>query len=226
MSQRQSLKSSSMKISKFKRIPGRTPIVKTWRTTPVATTRMVKNIVANSTETKFVDNSYSVTPDNTGAITTIILPVIGTGDSNRIGDDIKPTSLVLRGYLSGGNIHVMRVIVFQWHLISTSAPTYNSILNPSFNGTSLSAPFSEPNWDYKKKSFKILSDKTMFSQGTGDITLINYMVSIPASKLRKINFIAGSGTTCINGLYLLTVQDGIVSLNSLSFDARLTYKDS
>lgn len=227
MSQRQSLKSSTMRLSKFKRIPPRSPIVKTWRNTPVATTRFVKNIISNSTETKFIDGAYAPGGNNTGQITTIGLPAQGSTDSNRVGDDIKPIALMLRGYLSGGNVHVMRVIVFQWLLESTTVPTYSNILNGAFSGTSLQAPFAFPAWDFSKKAVKILSDKTLYAgTSTGDIANVNYMVNIPASKLRKIHFVNGSSTDCFGGLYVLTVQDGTITLNTLAFDYRLTYKDA
>jgi len=227
MSQRQSLKSSSMRISKFNRIPPRTPIAKTWRVQPLATTRMVRNVIANSTETKFLDGNYSNAGGNTGIITTFALPAQGAGDSNRVGDDIKPIGLFLRGYLSGGNVHVMRVIIFQWLIESTTAPTYGTVLNSTYSGTSLTAPFAFPAWDFQKKTFKILSDKTLYAgTSTGDIANVNYMVNIPASKLRKIHFVNGSTTDCFGGLYALCVQDGTVTLNSINFDSRLTYKDA
>jgi len=75
--------------------------------------------------------------------------------------------------------------------------------------------------------FNILSDKMFYAQGTGtDMNILNYRVKIPGTKLRKIHFINGSTTDCFNGLYMLTVQDGAVTLNTLNCSSRLTWKDA
>jgi len=225
MSQRQSLKSSSMMIQK--KIKKRTPIAIQRTVVPIATTRMVKQIINNSVETKFLDGFFGSAGGNSGNIFTLVLPGQGSTDSTRVGDDIKPVMWELRGYLSGGNIHAMRVVLFQWHIESTTAPTFGNILNGAASGTSTQAPFAFPAWDYQKTMFNILSDKMFYAQGTGtDMNILNYRVKIPGTKLRKIHFINGSTTDCFNGLYMLTVQDGAVTLNTLNCSSRLTWKDA
>jgi len=225
MSQRQSVKYTMVPKKTIKK---RTPIsINRTISTPVATTRMVKKIISNSTETKYVDGSISLTPGNTGSLGTLVLPAQGASDTQRTGDDIKVQSLQFRGYVLNGNVHVMRIIVFQWHIESTTAPTYGNILNGTWSGTSTQAPFGFPAWDYVKTMFTILSDRTIYAGGnSSDIGLVNYMVNIPGSKIRKIHFINGSTTDCFNGLYVLTVQDGVASLNTLDANYRLQYKDA
>jgi hypothetical protein len=207
----------------IKKMGGKKLVIKRRVKVSKAVKSYVKKAMVAKAEHKFIDQTYSVTPSWAGAITQIVQPAQGSNEQQRIGDKIKPLSLSVKSYLTGTNNHIFRLILFQWFPDQTVyAPATGNILVGGYSGT-LYFPLSPLNKDYKKQ-YHILHDKIYECDSAHPIKLINF--TVPAKKMRTVNFVAGSATECIGSLHWMVVQDGVTSLNTYNANFRYTYEDA
>lgn len=197
--------------------------------------KQVKKIIDHSSEKKFL----SIVVPQTGFQT--VLPVVfklnaaganglppqGTGDQNRIGDDIKWISLRLQLYVHLDNAatigHFGRFIIFQWHQNDeVQAPTAGTILLPGIGGV----PGYESQYaEDTKPLFTILYDRT-FSVGINGNSFISITKNVTI-KRKRVRFLTGSATnTATNNIYILSVGDGVASEQLVYFlSAKIKYTD-
>jgi len=118
--------------------------------------KYVKRVLDSQVEDKYIDSTINaLTPSYTPTVGQLGLPFQGTGEDDRIGDKIKPTSIVIEGNIQGPNTHVFRLVVFKWKPYST--PVAGDIFTSAFLSTfnAVNAPY-----EYKSRDmYQILYDK-------------------------------------------------------------------
>lgn len=174
---------------------------------------------------------------------------IGTGNSNRIGDEISLRTLRVRycikpdfGFTQWNGF--VRVIFFQWHEQGTT-PTLANILDEFASG--FAAQRSLLQWDNLKAGrFSILMDKVYTVGGydstnfanTGDhryifnevVFNIGMLSSRPGTLIdKKRAYLSGGTSVGQGGLYVMFISDSSDVSNggpSIDYASRLTYSDS
>lgn len=90
---------------KSKKTGKRKPLRKTKKSNSLVTKSQLYRAIRRNMETKIASNQYTLTALNSGISSAgdliAVLPTIsnGTGQENRIGSSIRPTKLVIRGYV-------------------------------------------------------------------------------------------------------------------------------
>lgn len=161
----------------------------------------------------------SLTPSWTGSVQQISLPAQGTGESNRIGDNLGNVNLRFKGAISNANNHLFRFIVFQWLDINSATPSIGYILDSTRSGTVdfVLAPYAEGS----KANYKILYDELYSVSSALPQPIIDVNV-----KCRNIDLTTASSVYAQTGsLYWLGIQDGSASLNSITGYVQLTYTE-
>lgn len=188
--------------------------------------REVQRALHRALELKNYVNGQAATAITAGAdIYSMLTIPQGIGDSQRIGEQVTLTSLLLnikvqvgaQGVIaSSDEWDTVRVICFQWHTDdSAGAPTLAKILKLGPGGSDYTnAPY---NLDYKRQR-TILFDRTdvvfntpvwngsalVWENGVNSVRLANN-ISLPV-RGRKLNYV-GNATTGEDMIYLLAVSD-------------------
>lgn len=180
--------------------------------------RVIKRHEKLVVETKFCDASITPTFPNSlgyeGAVYPLTLPVLGTDDNQRSGDDIFLKSLHLNFIVQGlpNTTNVTRLIVFVWHpdnyvdypVAATLMDTLGSMLATS------SAPFQlehPPNGVLRNK-YTVLYDKTInwsyYGNPSGRI-----VHKVRKTLNRRLTFRENSNVYGTNHLYMYYVSDRV-----------------
>lgn len=185
--------------------------------TPLA--KLVKSIVMKQEETKFTSVTYPFTNFNSGIISigdyVGCLPSVGAGTSQnaRIGARIKPTKLVIRGYIayktdsfSGARLLGTRLFCFSDKSVSnysvaTSAGQNFRLLDVGGTTSTFTGTAMDYILPHNTDAFKWYADKkhtlmkpygltnTLSPSSTGDMTSMDktlfkpFTITIPASKM-------------------------------------------
>jgi len=183
----------------------------------------VKKTLASGIENKYIDAVYSSYQPtySYGFISFLAFPgTQGPGISQRIGNAIKPTKISFRGQYYGGNTHILRMIVFRWH--PNTAPTGALVLENVYAST-FRAPFTPYNYE-NRGMYTILKDKTYnLSAGGPNNVLINF--DLKGKKLAQVKW-DQAGANVSNGVYVIMIQDGVVTLNTVDMVVRTWYEDA
>jgi len=152
----------------------------------------------------------------------------GTGDSDRIGDSIRPAALHIKGHVIGADTtNVVRIIVFQNRTtnLSLGSTDVGKVLSSSYLSTNL-APDSLYAHDYRK-NFRILFDRRITTNQSGN-DCVPFSAIIPAKKMyAKVQYSGGSTTTLNGGMQLLIISDSAaVSHPAVYMVSRLEYYDN
>lgn len=201
--------------------------------------------VENSPELKFIDNFNAITILGVPAAAQINLlngVVQGTTETTRLGEEIKPTSLQLRGTIFGTTSATqadfeVRIIVFWDRQSNGVAPTAAQLLDLTTITQAYHAPY---NRDYQER-FTVLWDHNIhnqFNTWTGSGTVLA-ATSKGYSKYIKLNRkvmygLANGGTIAdiaTNSLYLLTTQSTAAGTGSPVaaqhvYGARVNFRDT
>jgi len=184
--------------------------------------KYVKRVLDSQVEDKYIDSTITaLTPSYTPTVGQLGLPFQGTGEDDRIGDKIKPTSIVIEGNIQGPNTHVFRLVVFKWKPYST--PVAGDIFTSAFLGTfnAVNAPY-----EYKSRDmYQILYDKKFDISASGP-NIKSFRKVIRSKKLSPINFTGTNTTTGTNKIWYALMQDGIATLNSVYMNMRIFYEDA
>lgn len=193
--------------------------------------KLINVNLSRTLETKYYDIALNTvtgyTPSNAGTILPITGLVTyiaqGNADQQRVGDSITPIKYEFRGEITGNNLHTMRIIVFQWHPnYSDYSPSTGDILNGAY-ASSVNFPLAHQSWDYRK-NFTVLADR-FYVQDINKSTYVH--IIIPKKKLVKnIEYIAGSQSNALNHIFMMFIQDGTTTLNTIYGVQRLYYKDA
>jgi hypothetical protein len=188
----------------------------------LVTKEQVQNMIRSVTpiiEQKYTDSvwsSYQPTY-SFGGLSAITVPAQGTTRSTRVGDVLRWKSIEVRGQYYGAVSHVVRVILFSWHPATT--PTGGDVLDGTY-ASSFRAPFAPYNIT-NKDMYSVYYDKMFQVSASGsqnDPIKFSKKVNIPSK------FATGSSTGT-NLLYILMIQDGVVTLGTIDMVVRCHFVD-
>lgn len=153
-------------------------------------------------------------------------PVVGTADTQRIGDRVTPVNidLKLRIVSSSSDVYNMvRIIVIQAH--TTAFVVATDILRVMSSLSAPYAPESQFNYD-NRKTYSVLYDRLRgVSYNVGPATT-TFNINIKR-KLRPIQFTGGTVTTISGGLYMIVISDSQATVHpDLAGTVRVLYTDS
>ena len=179
-------------------------------------------------ESKFFDLTVNTSPSTTGSISRLSGVPQGVGATQREGDALSLTHVILNYKLVTQNSDIFtttRLIVFQWKINDNLAvPTLGSILQGASSTTNMY------NWQ-DSANYIVMWDKTFFQSGITTAPTDSGLQGetgcvIPITTIRrKITFNAGA-TSGTNHLYLLTLSDSIIApFPTLEAQFRIVYLD-
>lgn len=172
-------------------------------------------------ETKYGFSNSGSTISYSGACVSLSDIAQGAGDTARTGDQLNVVRLYLDyAIFPGDATNLVRVIIFQWKPIDTSAPAPSDILQSVGNAY---APLSTYNHDSRFQKH-VLYD-ALHSVDTYH-PQIKKKVIIKKFKPNRIQYTAGT-VTGQNKIYLLTISDSAASTHpSISLHTKILYKDA
>lgn len=199
--------------------------------------KQVKTMVKGIQQLKYF-NYFNVGQliDWAGAVVKLSSPIQGQGDTQRIGDTIKCTSLNLSYSIANPSAgttapasleQIVRVIVFRWLPQDSTAPILGDVMNTTL---SQYAVFTQYN-DDKRDQFEVLYDKShkvsSYQNGFAGSSLVAQHY-IKCNK--KIEYTTGTtnGTGNIYMLYVSDQNSGIPSGEKalMSYYSTLRYTNS
>lgn len=189
----------------------------------------VHKTLAKKSESKYFDVVQTATRVgwNGGPINSLTNGMInGSGTTNRIGREILPTHVRIRGsFLAGAQTSVIRLILIQTVQDNISISTYAEFLEQQSN---LQAPFSP----YKAEhvgEYKVLFDEFYCSVIGTESSRLTFDIRIPSDKLKKKMSFEDSGLPSVGGLYLYMISDRDPSTATnapeMNYVSRLYFKD-
>lgn len=187
---------------------------------------IVREELKEDVEVKYLlTNHQSLSIDTTGELYSLTNVSQGTGDSNRIGDEIKISALELRiNALYGDTTNYLRIIVFQWLANDDiSAPIVGDVLYDA--SSSIPYVLSYYNNDTLGSDYSVLYDKVHSLNNTYK-TNFSQNIFIPMKYAKKkVQYVAGT-TNGSHKLYILLCSDsGAIPHVTVNMVARLTYVD-
>lgn len=182
----------------------------------------VKKTIASTIEDKYVDSVYSTYQPTTSYnfLTQLTPPAQGLASNQRIGDKIRPTKIQVKGQMYGANSHVIRMIIFRWH--ANTVPVGTQILDGVYVTTNR-APFA-PYADSTRSMYTILKDKMLICSAAG-VQNVPFQFTVGRKKLANVEF-APASATGTQLIYVLMVQDGVITLDTIDCVMRLWYEDA
>lgn len=187
----------------------------------------VQRMISRSQEKKWAEPGIVTEAISiAGTVSSLMNITQGTGQNNRVGDDIRPKMIKLRlDCTIADATNVVRFIVFRWKENDQFvAPVTTSILDNGLSG----APDI---WSFYNKdtsqSYEIIYD-TLFcgAGGSSASNLRQFRVkNIPLKG--KVKFYSDASTNGSNKLYALRISDSAaVSHPTLSWLAEVTFTDA
>jgi len=190
---------------------------------------LVSRALRATEEVKFSDYNSSNGADYNASTTFYSLCDIAQGatSSTRVGDKIRIRSLHVKGMvLCADSYNHIRVIVFQWHPMSTaSVPTPTDILTTLGSGYT---PFSTYK-DNNEGDYSILYDKTVVTVASQSNATREFDFWITGGKFfdRTVHWTAGSSSLAKNKLFLMIISDSSTNPHpTATFVTRLRYADA
>jgi len=201
--------------------------------TAMAGYRLAKRVARLiNTEIKTYGSDAQTQKNYAGTIIDLCDPAQGDGQEERVGNQIKPLHLTIRGGMyadsTGGVTQQLRVIIFRYKDENGSALTVNDILDNDHVGTTR-AVIACKEFDNRYHS-KFLYDKTfILGKATAGSDVPNYKHFKFSTKLYgHINWTNSTTTQEGGGLYMLVISDQAADADSpvLSWVSRVTYTDN
>jgi len=180
----------------------------------------VKRVINRNKETKLsYGNVAADLPDYNGILRLANHPAQGSNGIQRIGDEIQNVRLEFRCNVQYVDDHVTRIIAFQWKSANDTAPTPSDVLQSVFFGSfnAVNSPYNEDS----QKKVKILFDKVFTVNSGSRVQAFKANV-----KCLPIEFKQGSQTLGTNMIYVLQVQDGILTLNETYYVTTIHFNDA
>lgn len=212
-----------MKVRKVTKKPASGQLKPSQSLTP-AQKREVKKLVSHVPELKWSDLGFlGLTVSATASVSALTLIAQGQSSSQRIGDSIHVDHFQLRYHVLYGDANqYVRVIIFQWHPISTPAAT--DILSNGVTGSiDAATSFHQVN---TKQQYSILSDKSYDLLSTGDSFAHECIMNIRRGFQKTITANSTSGTSTTNKIYVLCISDStVVPHPTVTLNLRTFYRD-
>ncbi len=189
---------------------------------PSSFKRYVKEQINEDLTAKFHDRFVSISPNWNGVFEDLSAVGIGTSDTTRIGDDIRPTHLSLHYAVTGqgSTINLVRVIILQTRCRATAPPPTVDLIELTRQGDP-KTPMSQFFFDGRGQ-YKVLHDKLHTLSANGNNNSV-HRVSISKFAYKKIQFYAGSPIDKDHGIYFYAFSDVNASIPSVRITSRLHY---
>lgn len=197
-----------------------------------ASVNMVKSIVNKTldrrVEKKYfdVDKSGGYQFSVAGTMTKLSGLAQGVADNQRVGDQCKLKSLLIRGFISGNALGALmcRVIVFRWNDDDTVAPTIGDILQQTGTSVVVTSPYFFD--QVRQGRFTVLKDKMIYS--TNAASSNNY--TVPFKIYRKIGsrIDTKGGSTNGKGHIYMLICSSITNATycpNIFYNSRISYTD-
>lgn len=199
--------------------------------------KQVKQIIERSAEKKFIAfqtggrsglaNAVFIGKLNYDIGLATAVPILGTGDQQRIGDSIMwDRFMTVNMYVTlnpaATTPHYLRFVIFQWVNNDTSdVPTPAEIFLPGVGGVeNYTSQYTE---DYKP-AYTVLYDKT-WNIVNQDLSYQHIIKRIKI-KRRKVRFITGTANSSNNSIYYMVMGTGVgTNTAEIFFTAKLKYTD-
>jgi len=168
-----------------------------------------------------VGNNIGTSVTNTTSFTNITTIPQGVLDSARVGDTIKLLNFWLKGsFVLGSSSNMCRFILFTYKATSINLAA-NQLTFYNGTGSASYAPYTQ---DYDQ-IFKIWADVSVMLDVYNPTKEIDIKVNFNGPSALT-QYIAGSTTTCINGLFFAIISDdGAVPYPQFNCAYKLTYVD-
>ena len=190
------------------------------KTMATAVRKIAKRAIATNEESKHFSTVLAlVQPTVTGVVSTVSAVPQGVTDITRVGDSLSCVSLEMRGQITAATgTDALRLIVFYYKPnFGVNPPVISDILE----GT----PYVNSSYDHDEqfgKTYTVLLDRTFTSSLVAeDLDTFAFKLAL---KGHKIQYVAGSTTAQMNGIYTIVVN--INGNASIRYTASLVYKDA
>lgn len=186
----------------------------------------IRSAIAGEQEHKyFTLDSLGTSMPATGSVYSMSDVPAGTGDSARVGDQIRLGSFRINFKIERATTDTdprqARVIIFQW--VDTDAvatPTASSILQDYFNYPTLSMLRHDA---IRAKSFRVMYDKVFNLDNDDPMAAVSTVLKAPSRKLQFDN----GGPSGYNKIFMCLLSDAVLaSQPQISFMTKLNYTDS
>ena len=178
------------------------------RARPAAQEAKMKKVamqaIRQTSEVKYGD-IYSTQGESSAGTVSLLSGVTQRDtDSNREGDQLRITSVQIRGNVVVADAtNIVRIVLLQWKSSIAAGPAVTDVL-PNGTGPSVYAPYAHDNRD----NMRILWDSGLICVDTyNPIKEFSCMVTKGFLNDRKIQYVAGSATTGYPHLFLCVVSD-------------------
>lgn len=187
----------------------------------LASKNYVKRSLARNQELKYHQTDYALVEaayDNP-IISAICNPSQGDGTNQRLGDQIKPKSIEIRGMVVSQdttNYQRARVMVVQWFMDDT--PTLGQLVGPDGATPSSTTVWESRNHD-ERQSSRILYDSGPINLASTASTTIDRsrVFNIKIKKKMRMTQFYASGLTGKGHLYLVVFSDAANADNDVYF---------
>lgn len=188
--------------------------------------KAIKRTLDSTLETKFVDTKANSTYDSAGTVYDLTAFITqGTGDSgNRIGDKIIVRDAMVNFFVTYGSdtYNFVRVIMFQWHPISTSTPASGDILQDISSASTPMSPYIHD----KRKQFRVLADQIVRPVFPTSPPMVTPVMQLRCRKPIKVGY-TNAGTSGEGHIFLLVISDsGATGHPGVYWYSRLEYTDA
>lgn len=149
---------------------------------------------------------------------------VGTGDNDRVGDQIKCKNIQLKlyGLLGGATSPInFRIILFRTNEVDSTSPTVANILQDTTTGPRIyNSPWNLDNM--RAGRYTILMDKSLSVNLDTPSRSLNKYINLKS----RIDYLSGA-TTGKGNIYVLLLSDYVTgSLPTINFYSRLMYTDA
>lgn len=166
---------------------------------------------------------------NTGNVTSLFTNITrGTAHSQFIGDDIRVSSVLIRGYIrwnsTDADAGVRLMLVRRTYeedatpVVMAAADAPENLL--TWNATDAQKPLQPMNW-HSRKNFKILREMLVYGNST---TLKTLPFKWRIKMNHKVNF-NGTPVAETGGLWLMAISDEDTDYPQLTYYARVNFTD-
>lgn len=200
------------------------------------TRRYVRRAIDRVAEKKYVQ--FTWTPTSPGSVagvgtipvgTEITSVAAGTGDSNRIGDQIMARSVRIRGIINSpltvpDSYNFVRVVIFQWQRTPDTDPGQAGVFCFQSDTFSITAMYNHD----RRYNYRILWDK-VWKVVPGATVPAVFFKKLLRIKKRRIQY-AGAATSAFNGgaypIGILVVSDSALDNHPIvRMEIKFNFKD-
>lgn len=151
----------------------------------------------------------------------------GDGEQQRVGDQVEPVSLKIRGTFTCSAVtDICRIVIVQWKVSSaTATPTIADVLGETATSTTVYASHNIEPLDRKK--FKILLDRTYYNKTGSSSELRPFNLNVTKFSNKYVNY-TSAATTGIYKIYMILFSNvaNAGSKPTATYKTQLEYRET